>query len=272
MHPSLPDVVLDRLPLPEGRGHAWVVRDDLLPGGTKQRAAVPLLTELGEQGCREIVYASPFAGFAQVALAISARATGLDCVIFAERVPGSPQLPHVFSRLAAEHGATLLLADDLEDADRLARRFVTRRTRGSKARDSRQLPLGLDCPAFQVHLRDALARQVGVIERTTGPLAGSGRRVFLPVGSGTLARAFRHVLPPRTAIEAIDVGVLAATDDRVAGVGRLAGTRLRRTTERFRDPAEVEAPVPSNLHYDAKLWRWVRDEGRDGDLWWNVAR
>jgi hypothetical protein len=46
-----------------------VVRDDLLLGGTKQRALVKLIES--NLGFNEFVYAGPSSGFAQVALTIS---------------------------------------------------------------------------------------------------------------------------------------------------------------------------------------------------------
>src|SRR5688500_1651242 len=80
-----PSRSLDRLAV--SKGHVWVVRDDILEGGTKQRAAVPFLRELIAGGARELAYASPFCGFAQVALAAACRELGLRATIVAERDP-----------------------------------------------------------------------------------------------------------------------------------------------------------------------------------------
>ena len=52
--------------LQTNNGHVIVVRDDLLDGGTKQRAAVPFLMYFLQNGCKEFTYASPFSGFAQI--------------------------------------------------------------------------------------------------------------------------------------------------------------------------------------------------------------
>ena len=48
----------------------FAIRDDLLPGGTKQRAAIPYIHNEIKKGHRHFIYASPFSGFAQVALAL----------------------------------------------------------------------------------------------------------------------------------------------------------------------------------------------------------
>src|ERR671914_1316606 len=80
----------------------FVVRDDLLPGGTKQRAAGPLLRHLMSQGFDHSIYASPFSGFAQVALAYSCQIVGVRCTIFAECDPARPGRAHEYTDLA-EH-------------------------------------------------------------------------------------------------------------------------------------------------------------------------
>lgn len=92
-----PPAVVDRLSIPQG--HIYVVRDDVLDGGTKQRAAVPYIERLAHEGVREFIYASPFAGFAQVALAVACREVGVRATVFAERDPafGSEQRPHLFT-------------------------------------------------------------------------------------------------------------------------------------------------------------------------------
>lgn len=60
-------------PVLETHAGVVVVRDDLLPGGSKARFLVPWMTE---QAAREFVYAGPAFGAAQVALAIAAKQCG----------------------------------------------------------------------------------------------------------------------------------------------------------------------------------------------------
>ncbi len=63
-----PDVILETRSI--GNCDIWIAREDLLPGGTKQRAVIPYLRELSALGYRQLAYASPFCGYAQVALAV----------------------------------------------------------------------------------------------------------------------------------------------------------------------------------------------------------
>lgn len=69
------------LPKPVVEEHSGflVVRDDLLLGGTKMRAIMPLISN---SLAAEFVYASPAQGYAQVALAYCARMAGRKATIF----------------------------------------------------------------------------------------------------------------------------------------------------------------------------------------------
>jgi hypothetical protein len=64
-------------PLLQEIDNVLVVRDDILPGGTKRRA-LPVLMK----GSTEYVYASPVYGYAQVALAHVARESGKRATVF----------------------------------------------------------------------------------------------------------------------------------------------------------------------------------------------
>lgn len=258
-----PDVEVTALAIPTG--HVHVVRDDLLLGGTKQRAAVPYLMDLVAAGHREVVYASPFAGFAQVALASSARHLGLTCTLFCEQDQARPEAgqPHAFSRLAESLGARLVLASTLDEAERLAEGHA------AAQRAAVKIPLGFNAPAFLEYLERELVRQWPLV---VARLGAAPRTLWLPVGSGTLASAFRDVVPEETALRCVDVRVLDPQDPRLQRLIRRPGVRLDPAHEPFALLASEPPPLPSNAHYDAKLWAFLLAEGRDGDVWWNVAR
>ena len=119
------------------------------------------------------------------------------------------------------------------------------------------------------HLTARLAEQHTALCRQLGRRP---RRIWLPVGSGTLARAFRAATSGDCELIGVDVRVLPPDDPRLGALADDAGFELRRAAELFSEPATVAAPVPSNAHYDAKLWAQISSHGRDGDVWWNVAR
>lgn len=258
--PGLP-VVVDTITI-EGR-HIRVVRDDLFSGGTKQRACLPYLAQKMAEGAKGFVYASPFSGFAQVALAISALELKVPCVVVCEEdktvhVPGSL---HAFSQMAAEHGAVVEPSPSLQLAEDRAATLAN-------LMGYEKLPLGFGDDVFKSHFRRVLTNAWReILWQSPQPI----RRVWLPVGSGTLAQTFHSVVPDME-LMLVDVRVLGESDSRIENARALPGASYRRTPELFAERYEVEPPIPSNAHYDAKLWRFLKEHGRTGDLWWNVAR
>jgi len=249
-----------------GDGELLVLRDDRLPGGTKQRALTPFLLECAAEGYDSFAYASPFSGFAQVALSHTCKALRLGCHIFAEYDPSQPpgtRMAHPATTAAREAGAKVTMVPTLAEAERLADRWAAAAQRRQK------IPLGLDCEGFRHHL----GHEAGRI--WTQVLASSKkipRRVWVALGSGTLSTVLRSVIPPSTAIHCVDVHVLAAADQRIRRVGALAQTRVLSAPELFSQVADEQPIIPSNRYYDAKVWRFIAQHGEPGDLWWNVAR
>ena len=239
-----------------------VLRDDLLPGGSKQRAATPYLKVLLDKGFHRFVYASPFCGFAQVALAVASNELGAECTIYCEE-DKSAQVPgklHPFAALASQHGATVLLVETLEEAH-------DRATTHAKLSGSYAIPLGFGDSCFRKLFETALADVwLEIQRRSVRPI----QRVWVPVGSGTLARCLRKVIDVELCL--VDVRVLPSEDPRLLELKMLQNTTHFRSSELFNEPCQTLPPIPSNLHYDAKLWRWINEQSTAGDLWWNVSR
>ena len=262
-----PPVVVEPLRLRDGR-IVHVVRDDLLDGGTKERGLAPLVQDLAASGVRRFVYASPFCGFAQIALASAARRVGRDAVVFAGAAPGgSGDLRgarlHGYSREAGLRGAHVVRCASLDDAEARARAFTDDNV------DAHKLPLGFACDAFFSAYERALRVEWRRIETMLGR---APEQLFVPVGSGTLLRAFARVIPASVTIEAIDVNVLASDDPRIASIAGLPRVRLHRSELPFASPSRAWPPFPSNRYYDAKLLPFVERLAGASSVWWNVAR
>lgn len=238
-------------------GRVAVVRDDLLKGGTKQRAAIPFLSHLVKQGIEEFVYASPFSGYAQIALAYSCEAIGARCTIFAEK---ENDRVSAFTK-SINKIAKIELFDDLFTAEVAAAEYVESYSERYK------IPLGFDDPSYREHLRRELSIQWRILCNKLGYVPN---RMWLPVGSGTLATVFHNILPS-TQIVCVDVGVLPTPDRRINAVKRLKNVVYIRAPEPFVRQARMTPPIPSNVFYDAKLWQFVESNGMPKDLWWNVA-
>jgi hypothetical protein len=246
-------------------GPLFIVREDLLPGGSKQRACAPLLQALVDRGHSHFIYASPFCGFAQVALAYVCRELGLSCQIFAERAPTADNIEfkHTFTQLAESYGAKVFMVNSLEEAEIFAGESARRVPRSFK------IPLGFNCVEF----RDAYEREIRAQWATICSLFdGPPRRLWLPVGSGTLASIFSRVVDDRTSLQCVNVRVLPDEDDRLARLRSDPRVQFFSAPEHFHEAARVSPALPSNAHYDAKLWQFLVEHGEAGDLWWNVAR
>lgn len=256
-----PPVVLQAIRL-EQRRTIWVARDDQLPGGTKQRACAPFLQELSDGGYSTFLYASPFSGFAQVALAFVCAKLNLKCVIACERDPTTGEL-HAFSRLAESFGAKIVVVSSLMEAEAVSLEIEARSAGAFK------IPLGFDCERYRellgIQLRKEILRAYQLLNKTP-------QRLWVSLGSGTLVRTFDRLLPRETSICAVNVHVLVESDPRIVAASAMARVQLFAAPMRFCEPARSPPNIPSNAFYDAKLWEFLADYARDGDLWWNVAR
>lgn len=239
------------------RGQVAVIRDDLLKGGTKQRAAIPFLKELKQQGIEECVYASPPFGYAQIALAHSCAAIGMRCTIFAERHNGE----------ASRYTESIRTVANIELANNLAEAEDNALLYSRRQRSKLKIPLGFDDARYRQHFQRELSKQWRVL---CGELDGPPKRLWLPCGSGTLISVFRSFLA-RIPIVCVDVGVLPESDRRIEHVKKMDNVLYLRAPELFIAPALQMPPYRSNPNYDAKLYQFMKTLGRDGDACWNVA-
>jgi len=224
-------------PLVEPLGDRYVLRDDLLPGGTKRRAVDALL-----EGGDEFVYASPAYGYAQVALAVACQARGLRATIFsAARMRPSP-----LTLRAAAYGATVI------SVEHGYLNVVTKRARDYCIQTGAVLlPHGFDDPRFRQSL-------VGTV-LTVAPYWHN--EVWVAAGSGVLARCIAEAWPTARVV-AVQVGHPPILPDQA---------ELLVAPEAFESSARMPPPFPSADNYDAKVWRYFQADAAPGALYWNVG-
>lgn len=224
-------------PVVEEVGGRYVVRDDMLPGGTKRRA----IHAMAQSDTRELCYAGPVFGYAQVALAYYAAGAGKRATVFCAK----RKALHHRTLEASNAGATVVEVAHgyLSNVQAKARVYCAET-------GARLLPFGLDC-AEALDAISAAARGLGL-----SPLA-----VWCAAGSGTLSRALQRAWP-----NAIHHAVLVGKSDADTGAAT-----VHRAPEPFERDAELPPPFASCSNYDAKVWRFFR-EAPPGALFWNVAR
>jgi hypothetical protein len=227
--------VIHPAPVIEEHAGILVVRDDLIPGGTKARVLPAIL-----QGAREFVYASPVYGYAQIALAYAAREAGVKATVFvAER-----QRMHARTLEAHAAGARIL-----EVAPGYMTVVRARARSYCAVSGARLLPFGLDDPIVLDAIAN-LARGLDV----------EPREVWSVAGTGVLTRALQRAWP-RATFRAVRIG---AMPDPGAAL-------LLAAPEKFEQDARIRPPFPSCGNYDAKAWRFITAQASPGALFWNVA-
>ena len=221
----------------------YVIRDDLLPGGTKRRALTPLLADLYAQGWSEFVYGGPAEGYAQLALAYSAKDVSTTATYFVAK----RKQRHPHTNEAAAQGCRIVEVD----YGRL--NVVQARVRTyCEMTGAYFFPLGFDTPEFaRLMMQEVATACEGIAPSETWAVAGSG----------LMTRCLQAALPaiPHNAV-------------RIGMPPDSGAARLFDAPEQFKDEAEQPPPFPSCTNYDAKAWRFIRQHARPGALFWNVGR
>lgn len=229
--PALPPPVVMQ------HGRLFVVRDDLLPGGSKMRYMLPLLAALPHQ---EIVYATPAQGYAQMALAHVCAMLGKRAVVFvAQRAQ-----PHRRTLAAKAAGATVYQVPHGYMTVVAARARLYAKDRGAFL-----VPFGVDVPEALEHFAAAAST-----------ITPAPAEVWACSGSGALIRGLQRAWPD-AAFHAVRVG-------SAPSIGR---AKLWTAPERYEQPARTPPPWPSCDNYDAKVWQFASRHAADGALIWNVG-
>lgn len=238
-----PPIVISPVTLSDGRKFN-IVRDDYLPGGTKQRIMEKVLVVYDE-----FVYAGPIYGYAQIALAYAASVLGKSATIFVEtKVPLYPQ-----TQKAKSYGAKIMNVGrgaTLKDVQAAAEKYVKGQPKAYL------IPFGFHTPEY-IDLLSA-----AITEAWNGP---APKRMWVAAGSATLLNALYKSFPD-TYFLAVQVGKTVWPDQIDA-----TRTKLFVSDEKFWEVAKVQPDYPTVKTYDAKVWKFVLEHGEPDDYVWNVA-
>ena len=224
-------------PITEMHGHICVVRDDLIPGGTKARAAWYLY-----QTRDEIVYAGSAQSYAQVALGKVSHILGKKATVFtsarAERTNET--------QCALSLGVSVYEIRPGYLSVAKARAAVYCKNTGAWL-----APLGFDVP----EVRRYLAQAAGAIEFIPD-------EVWVAAGSGTLTRSLQLAWPA-----AKHHAVLFGKDNY------LGRATPHRHEVAYGKKTLIKTPFPSHPTFDAKAWELCSQfASKDRKvLFWNVA-
>lgn len=220
-----------------------VVRDDLLPGGSKSRFLPPLI-----EGAREVVFGGPFCGGAPLALSVVGREMGIRVTLFyAAR-------KHLHRRqiMALRNGAQIypVRPGYMTNVQAKARAYC-------EMTGALFLPLGFDRPEAAEPFIEVM---LGVRKRI-----GSPSQVWAATGSGMLARCLGEAFP-----ESEVLGVAVGLKSRHERQAFPENVRIIEAPYRFEQECKAAAPFPSCPNYDRKAWEIMAAQGKGSRLFWNV--
>lgn len=232
-----------------------VFDDGHVIGGTKQRLLGRLLQDIE---AREVIYAGPDGGIAQVALAYAAALCKKKAVIFLNTYCKGQKPPLV--QLAEALGATIHLPDPNSRGRTLEETQKDATAYANGAPDRHILPFGLRGkkgePNFDL-FREAL------VESLRG--APPPSRLWLVAGSGFLLDVL-HSIWPETKYMVVQVGKRVWPDQLED-----KNAQLFEAPEGFGDTALSQPPYSTVPWYDAKLWQFAVKNWSQGDCIWNVG-
>lgn len=217
-----------------------VIRDDLYEGGTKRRAFSRLIDTIPDP---ELVYACDYYGHAAYAIALTAREAMKDVMLFYMSPKKETDIyKKTITVPGVRHEIVPGAATQIE-ASKFAIDYALRH--GAKF-----LPIGLDFPAFGKALEDVV-RSAKIV----------APEIWCMGGSGTLGRALHRAYPD------IPVNIVSVGTANFNG----GSNTIYKAPEKLDEEAEIRPPFPSSSHYDAKTWRFVLENAKQGACIWNVA-
>ncbi|MAT90915.1 MAG: hypothetical protein CMC35_09505 [Flavobacteriaceae bacterium] len=218
-----------------------ILRDDLIPGGTKRRILNSILSNIPHN---EVVYSGCQYGQGHIALAYSALDLNKKVTLFFPKYENFNE-SFLFVRDTLNTQIVLIGDENTEqiEIDEFAKNY---------ARDNGifHIPIGFGLKEFEDEIVN-LAQSLPLLPDEVWALAGSG----------TLVRALGRAWP-NARINAVSLGLPQCNPGK---------SNVYVAPENLKEIAEFPPPYPSNSYYDAKLWRFVRPLASKNALIWNVG-
>ena len=230
-------------PIIEEHNRFLVVRDDLVPGGSKMRF-LPYLV----QDAKEIVFGGPFCGGAPYALSVWGGRTKTKVTLFYAK---RNEL-HIRQKKALKNGATIYQVKygRMSNVQAKARRYA-------KDKEALFLPLGFDVPEAS----NPFIQQMKLVRS----MVGNVDQVWAATGSGMLARCLGKAFDP-IPVHGVIVGLASRNEKQTYS----SNVTLHKYPKDFSWSSGYEAPFPSCGNYDLKAWEMCQKLSKGKTLFWNV--
>ena len=233
----------------------YVVREDLLEGGSKRRFIDRYVREEIEKGAEEFVFGgAPATGYAPMSLTLQAKHYGADATFFMAK--RSLDNLHEYQKKALEYGANIqwvnmgMLNVTLSRAKKYYEEDTFKR---------RNFPLGLEDERVIEDI-ETLAREIK--EEWKDKFS----EIWTVGSSGTLSRGLQKAFP-ELEVHVISVGHKMSERE----IGR---AKFYKSPYKFDKPIKpIEAPpFPSAPTYDAKAWPFLKEFAKPNAMFWNVGK
>lgn len=240
-----------------------VFNDWVLPGGSKMRAAIPFVTEMVKKHpeLKEIVYAGPSIGLAQVAISIACMFHNLRATIFVTDMRDD----NFICRARMFGGNIIVKQLGLGELSNFAVEYVNT---GNKTTPGSIFLLEFGVADVAEKMVSTIRECVNSPQHTE--VLQSSREIYVTAGSSVLANAISKVVTDKD-ITLVQVGK-KIWPDQIPPRGQLMVSE-----KRFAEPRDVDdaAPYPSIPKYDEKVYKFAREKlNSDPDtsiLIWNVG-
>jgi len=237
----------------------FVVRDDVLPGGTKQRAIIPYLQGLQKKGFNHFIYLSHFCGFAQISFAHGCKVLGLKSTIFTTKDLNNKL--HSNTLIAQKYGAEIKVCASLDQAEYEAQEYFETNLR------NHLIPTGFNDELFINLLAERLHEQWDFIQSKF-----LINEIWLPFGTGAMVSAFKKVVPEFIQIHVVDLNILDSYDPEVVKIKNDSRVVYHQSELAFHEVSKNPPPISANDFYDAKVWEHIELKSNQNAIWWNVAK
>ena len=233
----------------------YIVRDDLLEGGSKRRFIDRYVREEVEKGCKEFVFGGcPATGYAQMSLTLQAKAYGAKATFFMAK--RNLNNLHEYQKKALDYGADIRWVPNgmLPVTLKRARDYYNEDTT-----TRRNFPLGLEHP-YVIEDIYRLAKNMEIVYNI------QISELWSVGSSGTLSRGLQKAFPDKE-IHVVSVGHKMSERE----IGR---AKFYRSDYKFDKPIKKEEapPFPSAPTYDAKAWPFIKKYANKNALFWNVGK
>jgi 16S rRNA G966 N2-methylase RsmD len=230
-----------------------VIRDDLLPFGTKQRA---LIEYLSNQHYQEYIYVSPPNGMGQLALAQCSKIIGKKTTIFTPFQKNKHKITKTISKLS---NVSLKEINVTKFSDLY--QYATEYLKKIQEQKGNDYIFMFDLGFFDKEFIDIMAKNI----KSNWKNSFNIKRMWITGGSGTVLNALYKVFP-KTHFILVQVGHVI--DKKYIKPKR---TTVLTPPQKFKTEATILPPYPSSRTYDAKIWQFIHKMGEDNDFIWNVA-